>query len=243
MIRDFTLKVKAFGDAGTFTGYAATYGGVDLVGDTIAPGAFKQAIQSQGTGYPLLWAHDQSQPLGVGQISDSPGGLVVAGKLVMEDPGAVRALAHLRAGSIKGLSIGFQVPPGKSESTDDGGRLLKEVRLHEISLVACPADPRSLVTSVKSIHDVSRLLGGLRGADVDRKTLIDISAAVKRLLTAAKDAPCDCECPECMDGDCASCSDDDCMDENCLCGQDDVEEAGADLAALKSLAAELQQRV
>jgi hypothetical protein len=43
-----------------------------------------------------------------------------------------------------------------------------------------------------------------------------------------------------MAGNCAECSDEDCNDENCLCGQDDVEEAAAELAALKSLAAELQ---
>jgi hypothetical protein len=41
LTRDFSLKVKALDDSGTFTGYASTYGGPpDMVGDVIEPGAY-----------------------------------------------------------------------------------------------------------------------------------------------------------------------------------------------------------
>jgi HK97 family phage prohead protease len=122
MHRDFHLKIKSPVDAaGTFSGIASTYDGVDLVGDTIAPGAFKQAIQQQGSGgCPLLFGHSQLEPLGLARISDSSAGLIVAGQLVSADPNAQRAHAHLKAGSIRGLSIGFQVPPGKPEDLPNG---------------------------------------------------------------------------------------------------------------------------
>src|ERR1035437_9416334 len=58
MFRDFQLKIKALDAGGTFTGLASSYNGVDLIGDTITPGVFKQAIRQQGTGFPLLFAHD-----------------------------------------------------------------------------------------------------------------------------------------------------------------------------------------
>ncbi len=232
MTRDFQLKVKSIEPSGAFTGYAATYGGVDLVGDTIIPGAFKQSIAQQGAGYPLLWAHDQAAPIGIGKVSDSSSGLVVNGSLVMEDQAAVRALAHLRAGSIKGLSIGYSVPDGKAEIQRDGSRLLKEIRLHEISLVAVPADPRAQVLSVK---DISRVLSELRVDAVPADDKAILLAALKRLL-GVKDAMCICDCPECLAGNCADCSDAECVDPNCEGTQAQAET----LSALRSLAADLR---
>jgi HK97 family phage prohead protease len=235
MTHDFFLKVKALEDSGTFTGFASTYGNTDLVGDVIAPGAFKQSIASQGsTGFPILWAHDQAAPVGVGRIADSAGGLLVNGTLVMADPAAVRAHAHLKAGSIKGLSIGFTIPEGagKSEMRNDGSRLLKEIRLHEISLVAVPANPLAQVTSVKG---VAAALTTLRGDDLrpdDRQALL---RALKRLL--GNDAVCNCQCPECMAGDCIECSYADCTDVNCAGG---MNARAAVLAELQGLAAELR---
>ena len=74
-----------------------------MVGDIIAPGAYKQAIQMQGAGYPLLWSHKQDEPVGIAKVSDSPSGLVVDGKLLMTDSGAQRAYNFMKAGVIKGL--------------------------------------------------------------------------------------------------------------------------------------------
>ena len=179
MTRDFSLKVKALADEGTFSGLASTYGGIDLLGDTIAPGAFKQAIASQGTGYPLLWSHNAAEPIGLGRVADSSSGLIVNGTLVMGDPAAQRALLHLKAGSIRGLSIGYQVPDGKSEIQSDGARLLREIKLYEISLVAIPADPRAQVFSVK---DATAVLANLRTSDLAPVDRAELLVELKRLL-------------------------------------------------------------
>jgi HK97 family phage prohead protease len=190
--QDFTLKLKALDDAGTFTGYGSTYGGdPDLAGDVIEAGAFTQSIKQQGNGYPLLWAHRTDEPIGIAKVSDDPKGLKVDGTLVLGDPAAQRAYTHLKAGSIKGLSIGYSLPYGEGKITygDDGTRTLKEIHLHELSLVAIPANPKAQVTAVKSLVDVEHVLRTLRDAkDADVVMhLRAIDAQLKRLLIVAEE--------------------------------------------------------
>ena len=190
--QDFTLRLKALDDSGTFTGYASTYGGPpDLVGDVIEAGAFAQSIRQQGAGFPLLWSHQTDQPLGIAKVSDDSKGLLVHGSLVLADPQAQRAHAHLKAGSIKAMSIGYDLPrgEGKVSYSDDGVRTLKEIRLHEISLVAIPANPKAQITSVKNLFDVERVLRGLRDASEPEviAQLRSIDAQLKRLLIVAED--------------------------------------------------------
>jgi HK97 family phage prohead protease len=190
--QDFQLKVKALDDTGTFTGYGSTYGGdPDWTGDVIEPGAYAQSIKQQGNGYPLLWSHDQASPIGIAKISDDPKGLIVHGSLLLEDPAAKRAHMHLKAGTIKGLSIGYTLPYGTGKITygDDGTRTLKEIHLHELSLVAVPANPRATVTSVKSLSDVERVLRGLRDTSEPEviAQLRSIDMQLKRLLIVAEE--------------------------------------------------------
>jgi len=240
--RDFSLKVKVLDDSGTFTGLASTYGApADLVGDIIAPGAYKQAIQMQGKGLPLLWAHSQSEPLGLCTISDSTAGLIVNGSLLMEDSGAKRAHVFMKAGIVRGLSIGYTLPVGTGKVTygDDGTRTLKEVRLHEISLVAVPANPYAVVTTVKTLGQIENVLRTFRPGDVtasDLEQLRSIDLSLKALLK--KDALCECDCPECTDGDCVECSNADCVDPNCegTKARQDVE----NLKLLKAFSGELK---
>jgi HK97 family phage prohead protease len=240
LTQDFTLRLKALDDAGTFTGYASTYGGPpDLVGDVIEPGAFAQSIASQGKGYPLLWAHRSDEPIGIVKVSDDPKGLLVNGSLLLADPQAARAHTHMKAGTVRGMSIGYDIPrgQGKVSYSDDGTRTIREIKLYEISLVAIPANPKAQVTSVKTLNDVEHCLRSITDAsdaEVVRQ-LKSIDAQLKRLLSR-KDSLCECDCPECVADNCADCSNSDCVDENCDANFADVEE----LAALKQLATSLK---
>jgi HK97 family phage prohead protease len=228
---DFSLKVKGLQDSGQFTGYASTYNGVDFMGDTICVGAFRQSIASQGAfGYPLLWNHDSGSPIGIARVSDSQAGLVVAGELVLADSVAQRAYALIKASAVRGLSIGFQ--DVKSEPQGNGGRLLKEIKLFEVSLCAIPADPRALVTSVKS---ATAVLASLRAGSLTPEDRAGLVRTLKLLL--GKDASCECDCPQCLAGDCADCSNPDCEDSNC---EGSMNDQAATLSALRSLAAELR---
>jgi HK97 family phage prohead protease len=181
--KGFPLKLKSVSDQGVFTGWAAVYNNVDLGGDVIQPGAFAKTLQSNPT-VPVLWQHRVSEPVGTGRLSDGGKGLQIEGSLVLEDPLAQRALAHLRAQSVKGLSIGYDII--QADTASDGNRLLKELRVWEVSLATLPMNTAATITSVKALGDVLPLLSELTDVDLkDSQTLaqlVGISAQLARLF-------------------------------------------------------------
>lgn len=138
-------------DSGTFSGFAAVFGEADSYGDIIKPGAFRKTLRERkATGGPaMFWNHDSNQPIGVWtELAEDERGLRVEGKLVTETARGAEALALLKAGAINGLSIGFRARA--AERGPNGGRVLTDIELVEISLVSLPAANRARVTSVKS---------------------------------------------------------------------------------------------
>jgi len=199
--RAFPLKLKSVAADGTFSGYGSTYGNLDLVGDIVMPGAFNQAIQSQGKGLPLLWVHDQETPLGIAKISDSKAGLVVDGTMLMTDPNAQRIHGHMTMGSVRGLSIGFGTPdPAKTSWDEDGNRILREIKLYELSLCPVPANPLALVTSVKSLAQVERFMQSMRGKSPDAEMLTHLRAIQEHVLSLLGDVDDDGDVDE-FDGE------------------------------------------
>jgi HK97 family phage prohead protease len=144
--KSFAVELKALDDAGIFEGKLAVYNNVDEQGDVIEPGAFTKTLQENGGSVPLLWSHDVSEPLGTLELTDSPSALLARGKLVLAVPGAAKAYALMKAGAVRGLSIGFRT----IKAIDSAGvRRLKELKLYEGSLTAIPANREALVTAVK----------------------------------------------------------------------------------------------
>ena len=143
----FTLKIKCVDDTGTFIGLGAVYNNTDFGGDQIMPGAFTRTLAS-GKQFPLLWQHDPSNPIGTAQVTDSREGLMVQGKLLLQDPTAQKAYLFLKAGVIRGLSIGFETLQSAMEGDV---RLLKELRLWEFSVVTFPMNECAQISSVKSL--------------------------------------------------------------------------------------------
>jgi HK97 family phage prohead protease len=151
---DLSFKIKAAdGEPGTFEGMLAMYGGQDLGGDSIVRGAFTKTLQASNGAVPLLWQHNPAQPVGQLQCKDSTAGIQVKGKLLMTLPMARDAYELIKAGVIKGLSIGYDA---LQESYENGVRLLKEVRLWEGSLVTFPMNESAMITSVKGMSDTEK---------------------------------------------------------------------------------------
>lgn len=148
------LKLASGAAEGVFSGYASVFGGIDSYGDEIAPGAYTKSLRAHkaaGTTPLMLWSHDPSQPIGKWvSLEEDARGLKVAGRLTLGVRAAREALALLKAGAVSGLSIGYRVPPGGAV-VEQRRRLLKEIDLVEVSLVALPADGSARVTDVKSI--------------------------------------------------------------------------------------------
>ncbi|KAK1548191.1 hypothetical protein Q3G72_000338 [Acer saccharum] len=154
--KNFAFKADSVADDGTFSGYGSVFGNKDSYDEIVAPGAFTKslsAIKSSGDPLPVLWQHDQAQPIGgYTSLEQDDHGLKVEGFLLR---GAVaradEAYALMKARVVKGLSIGYYVPEG-ADSFDKktGVRTLHELDLREISVVTFPANGAAQVESVKS---------------------------------------------------------------------------------------------
>ena len=150
-----TLDVEcrfAADDAGTFTGYAAKFGEVNAHNEIVMPGAFARTIadhKARGINPPMLWSHDQSQPIGVwDSLAEDATGLAVRGRLVLDTAKGREAHALMRAGAITGLSIGFR--NAKATRAASGVRQIADLDLGEISLVTLPSASNARIISVRN---------------------------------------------------------------------------------------------
>lgn len=158
------FEVKSIAEDGTFAGYASVFNNVDSQRDRVHPGAFKASIAQRDTPVQLLWQHQWQQPIGViSALFEDARGLVVKGRLLLEVAQAREAYALLKAGVVRGLSIGYSVRRAR-RNPDTGVRELLELNLWEISLVTLPANEAAQVTVVKSRTD-DRVDGLLRAIE------------------------------------------------------------------------------
>lgn len=189
--------------AGEIAGLAGAFGGPpDALGDIIAPGAFSATLAEHaaaGTLPAMLWSHQAGEPIGRWiSVRETERGLEVSGRLADTTRGRdARTLAHDGALS---LSIGYRT---RDADYDDAGfRVLREVELVEVSLVAIPANSRARITSIKSGEEITpkvleKLLReagvpkamavgvvtkGFRGAKDDRREADD--AAVSKIVNS-----------------------------------------------------------
>lgn len=155
----YEFKATDTDGTGLFAGYASTFGGTpDAYGDIVAPGAFADTLsdhKAAGTMPALLWAHDQNEPIGrFVEMKESAEGLEVVGKLTLGTKRGQEAYQLMKDGALS-LSIGYGIAPGGAEETR-AGRLLKNIKLFEVSAVALPANHRARITAVKSAPQTAR---------------------------------------------------------------------------------------
>jgi uncharacterized protein len=200
------VEVKLAGATGGIAGYASVFGGEpDAYGDVIARGAFARSLarhKADGTAPALLWSHDPAEPIGRWDLAtEDEIGLRVEGILDGNVQRAREALSLIKGGSVTGLSIGFRTMPGGSRFDATGVRVLTEVDLVEVSLVALPANRRARVEakSVGNLRDFERFLreagfsksqaarlakGGWTGAGMEDSEESEIKAMAETLNSA-----------------------------------------------------------
>jgi HK97 family phage prohead protease len=142
------LETKALNDAWEVSGYISTYGEVDHVDDVVMPGCF-DATLSSGQRTRFLYMHDPEQVLGVplSLKSDAKG---VFGQFRISKTRLGEDVHRLLLdGALDSFSIGFRTK--QSEMDSSGKRLLREVALHESSIVSMPANEKALVMNVKQL--------------------------------------------------------------------------------------------
>lgn len=151
---DIPLKIKSVTETGEFEGYGSVFGVKDSYSDIVVPGAFQVSLnewREKGSLPAMLWQHQISEPVGVyTEMREDDTGLYVKGRLLIEDdPLSKRAHAHLKAGSLSGLSIGYILKDWEYDR-NKGAFLLKEIDLWEVSLVTFPSNDEARVSDVKS---------------------------------------------------------------------------------------------
>lgn len=117
-----------------------TYGGIT---ERFARGAI---TPDDAIGRPLLWAHDRAEPVGhITAADDTPVGLTITAVVQPTSRGR-DAITLLRAGSLRGLSIGFQ--PVDQRNTPTGVEYTRAA-LAELSLTPTPAYTAAAVTATR----------------------------------------------------------------------------------------------
>lgn len=154
---DVELSLKSVSDSGEFEGYGSVFGVKDSYSDIVLPGAFQKSLASwkeKGQFPAMLWQHMISEPIGIyTEMREDDIGLYVKGRLLIDaDPLAKRAHAHMKAGSLKGLSIGYVLNDWVWNRTKEAYEL-KEIDLWEVSVVTFASNEEAMVTEVKSMLD------------------------------------------------------------------------------------------
>lgn len=126
-------------------------------GERVARGAFTKSIRQRGDRVPLFRAHDHARKLGVSRgFVDGAEGLIGEFSVLGGDHGDA-LLEDLRHGYLDSLSAGFQTLNASRDR--DGVTVIREGRLHEVSVVALPAYQGAGVLSVREARPVAELFG------------------------------------------------------------------------------------
>jgi len=151
------FKTSAIEKDGSFSGHASVFGNVDSYRDVVMPGAFGKTLaqwKAKGTLPPLLWQHQSDKPIGPHtSMSEDGDGLMVEGQLLIDDvQQAKEAYALVKAGVIRGMSIGYDLfPDGCDYDAENSIMKLTGIDLWENSIVTFPANDQAMVSEVKEM--------------------------------------------------------------------------------------------
>lgn len=169
-VQEFELRQLPNGKT-RFSGYAAVFNSdsepLPFV-ETIAPGAFDKTLRSRNN-VKMYLNHDSTLVLASTRaktlkLSTDQKGLYSETEL--PDTSYARDLAvMMERGDVDSMSFGFSVPRNGDRWSEDGARReLREVRLHEVSVVTGFPAYRATSANLRSID----LLAEKTGADADR---------------------------------------------------------------------------
>ena len=169
-VNEFELRDLGEGDGMAFTGYAAVFNSdsepLPFI-ERIAPGAFANSLSSRNE-IKMFVNHDTTRVLaskraGTLRLSEDTHGLRVEADLPPTTDGLDLAIL-MKRGDVDSMSFGFSVPSGGDTWSPDGAtRELREVRLHEVSIVT--AFPAYTATSagVRSLDNLAAATGADAG--------------------------------------------------------------------------------
>ena len=147
----------------SFSGYAAVFDSPSQplpFTETIRSGAFGKTLKSRNN-VKMLINHDPGRVLastrsGTMRLQEDTKGLMVDADLPPTTDGRDMSILLARQ-DISQMSFGFSMPPGGDSWSDDGKvRELRQIRLHEVSIVSFPAYEATSAT-VRSMDKLAEL--------------------------------------------------------------------------------------
>jgi uncharacterized protein len=174
-VEDFEVREDA--DGMHLQGYAALFNSrsENLGGftETIQPGAFRASLKARNNVF-LLYNHDTNAVLastraGTLTLEEDQRGLKISASIAPTSTGRDVAVL-VKRGDLQGFSFGFSMPArgGDQWNAEGTERVLKSVRLHEVSLTPMPAYTATNGTaSVRGLDKIAKR------ANVDADALAD----------------------------------------------------------------------
>lgn len=165
LTKTIDVQIKAIGEEsdGRFQAYASTFDVVDSYGDMVIKGAFLESLAEYGVngeGIPLYWKHRMDDPfMLIGKTiaaKEDDHGLWVDCSL-LDTNNAKQVHALLKAGLVKQMSFAYDIIEGAwvDRKAEDGGSYyeLRNLRIHEVSVVPVGANQDTEILAVKSARD------------------------------------------------------------------------------------------
>jgi HK97 family phage prohead protease len=153
------IDTKADGEAGEFTALASVFDNIDLVGDRILKGAFKNTLRkwrALDKPIPIVSAHNWDDPMahiGIANprdVKETDRGLEVKAQLDIDDnPLAKQVHKLMKRRSLTAFSFGYTVPEGGQKAAEDANEV-SEIDLVEIGPCLKGANPEAQLQEVKS---------------------------------------------------------------------------------------------
>ncbi len=156
------LTVKSVEDDERVIRGVATTPAVDRVGDVIEP----LGVQFKNP-MPLLHQHDHDKPVGTVTFNrPTKSGVTFEARLPkIDEPGPLRdrietAWGEVKAGLVRGVSIGFRALDGGYEVMSNGALRFLKTEVLELSLVSIPANAEATITAIKKFDTGARAASG-----------------------------------------------------------------------------------
>lgn len=151
------------GESRTISGYASVFGNKDKAGDILIKGCFSKSIQDRGPESAandkiiMLWMHDMNEPIGrLTVLYEDDKGLYFEAP-IDDVPRGNQAIKQLESGTLNQFSIGYQYVWENCEyDAEKDAFMVKEVKLHEISVVSIGCNGETEYLGLKSIEDAEK---------------------------------------------------------------------------------------
>lgn len=166
----YAKEVNYDEDSRIISGYAAIFGNKDKADDILIKGCFAKSIQDRGPESSandkiiMLWMHDMNEPIGrLSVLNEDDKGLYF--EAVIDDvPRGNQAVKQLESGTLNQFSIGYQYVWENCEyDSAKDAFIVKEVKLHEISVVSIGCNGETEYLGLKSLEDAERAYEELNG--------------------------------------------------------------------------------